>query len=462
MIFNIDKHHSEKIAFIDDDHNSISYGKLHDFILEVKSLLIPRSVVLFVSENNVSSISFFIACLESNIVPLVVGAEIDNQLVQYLYDTYKPHYVFKPIHKQIFQSEEEVTTYDKAVLLRTQNGTYEIHKDLALLLPTSGSTGSPKLVRHTLENIEASARNVSKALNINDSHKPILILPFHYTMGMSVVTSHVYAGTTVYLTNKSLTDRALWSVIDSGQINSITGVPFSFEILEKLRFFRGSRPFLKFIYQGGGKLKTDLFDTLVNYAETEGKIFIATYGQTEATARMSYLPSDKAKDKNCSIGIPIPEGVFLIKGEDGNISEFGPSKGELLYKGPNVTMGYARSIEDLVLGDENEGILNTGDIAERDEDGFYYIIGRKSRFLKLYGLRVGLDDLEHLIKSTFPIDCYCTGSDEKMVVNITEVSYESDVKNLIVNKIGLFHQAFEIKVVSEIARSQSGKVIYSK
>ena len=118
--------------------------------------------------------------------------------------------------------------------------------------------------------------------------------------------------------------------------------------------------------------------------------------------------------------------------------------------------------EDLALGDTRNGSLKTGDLAYRDSDGFYYIVGRIGRFLKLFGMRVGLDECEHIIKSRYPIDCACMGTDERMQVYITDPKYKESVKDELVGKTKLVASAFEIKVLPEIPKSKVGKILYSK
>ena len=462
MFLNIDKHNPNNVALQDELGRKETYGELVSFCNDVKGMVPSGSVVLIISENSTSYVSFFIACIENGIIPLVVGSEVDDQLLSNLFNTYRPQYIFQSKEVADQSGRTIIKELYDAVLVKTEHEYYKTNSKLALLLPTSGSTGSPKLVRHSKRNLESSAQMVSESLGIDNSHKPLLILPFHYTMGMSVVTSNLFAGASVFLTRKSLTDRSVWSCLQEEQINSITGVPFSFQILNKLRFFRSSWPDLKYIYQGGGKLSTDLFRTLCDYTSKHNKVFIATYGQTEATARMSYLPPDQAANKVCSIGVSMPKGSFSLLLNNGKISVSGEAQGELIYEGPNVTMGYASSIADLLLDDDNQGLLYTGDIAFRDADNFYYIIGRKSRFLKLFGLRIGLDEVEHLIKSSFPVDCFCTGTDEKLVVNINNSDYSDQVRDLLSKKLSLFHKAFEVKVVEQISRSKAGKVIYSQ
>ena len=175
---------------------------------------------------------------------------------------------------------------------------------------------------------------------------------------------------------------------------------------------------------------------------------------------MAYLPANQATDKIGSIGYAIPEGKLYIVNEEGEELTETEVEGEMVYEGPNVTMGYATKGEDLMKGDENNGILHTGDIVTRDADGAYYIIGRKNRFLKLYGLRVSLDDIEQLIKSSFNIDCACSGDDQKMIVRITDEALVQDVKAFIGDRTKLYHKVYEVVYVATILRNETGKVLY--
>ena len=130
-----------------------------------------------------------------------------------------------------------------------------LYKELSLLLPTSGSTGSSKLVRHSYKNVEANARNVSLLFGLDKHERALATLPIYYTMGLSVISSHIYAGATILLTGKSLTDGKFWTFMKEHRATSFTGVPYSFEVLQKLRFFRMDIPHLQLITQGGGKMK---------------------------------------------------------------------------------------------------------------------------------------------------------------------------------------------------------------
>jgi acyl-coenzyme A synthetase/AMP-(fatty) acid ligase len=241
---------------------------------------------------------------------------------------------------------------------------------------------------------------------------------------------------------------------------SLTGVPYSFEVLNKLRFFNMELPDLKLMAQGGGKLGDELFRKFADYALRTGKKFIATYGQTEGTARMAYLKPELAIIKTGSIGNAIPGGQLSLINEDGNEIIEKEAVGELVYKGPNVTLGYSYDGGDLIKGDKNMGVLKTGDIAKRDSEGFYYIVGRLNRFLKLYGIRIGLDESEQMIKAAFDTDCLCTGNDNKMIVRITDIEKKEGICNYLIEKTGLFHSALEVVVVDQIPRNEHRKSIY--
>ena len=357
---------------------------------------------------------------------------------------------------------EVVAEYYGYTLLRTGMSECLMHEDLSHLLPTSGSTGSPKLVRHKYGNIEAAALNISTFFELTDKERPLLVLPLYYTMGLSVVFCHLYVGATVLITNLNMTDKAFWDFMKGQQATSFTGVPYSFEIMNLMRFFRMDLPDLTLLTQGGGKMPRPLNLKFAEYCRDTGRRWIATYGQSEGTARMAYLPPEYAISKCGSIGRAVPNGELSLIDGDGVVIETPNTEGEMCYRGKNVTMGYARKREDLLLGDERHGFMRTGDLAYRDADGCYYIVGRIGRFLKLYGMRIGLDECEQIIKAKYPIECACVGTDEKMTVYITKPEFAVLVKERLVDKTKLVASAFEIKVVNSIPKNEAGKILYSK
>lgn len=448
-------------AFIDTDGNALSQKDLFDFSALFFKQIGKRTLIFILSENTFGSVAGYVASLETKVVPLLLNAATETELRAHLISVYKPEFLWVPERMIAEVDYEAVFHWQGYSLLKTGFETPFLYEDLSLLLPTSGSTGSPKLVRHSYSNIEENAKNIGQVFDIKATDRSMAILPMYYTMGLSVITSYLYAGATVLLYNGSLTEAVFWKFLKEQKATVFTGVPYSFEILSKLRFLRMDLPDLKIISQGGGKLSPELFNDFAAYAEKNHKKFIATYGQTEGTARMAFLPAAYATTKIGSIGKAIPNGELLLIDANGNEILDSDVSGEMVYRGKNVTLGYAVNLEDLEKGDERKGILNTGDIAIRDKDGFYYIVGRISRFLKLYGTRVGLDEMEILIAQNFDTDAMCTGTDEKMKIYVTNPDIAEAILEFVILKTGLYHQAFEVSYIEAIPRNDVGKIIYN-
>lgn len=459
MFLDLDKKPVSSVAVIDDSGSQMTYGELCDYSKDFHHVIPTRTLIFILAENTIDSLLGYIGALSNGVVPLILSKNTDRSLFDRLRDMYSPDYLWAPLEMESELGGKVIYSHGRYIMLKTGMEPPMLNENLSLLLPTSGSTGSPKLVRHSYRNIEANARNVAEMFQITSEDRPMAALPMHYTMGLSVIVSHLYAGATVYLSGLSLTDMKFWKIMKDARITSFTGVPFSYEVLKKIRFFRMDLPYLKIITQGGGKLGTDLFKECCDYAERTGKKFIPTYGQTECTARMAFLPAHLASSKIGSIGMAEPNGQLSIVDNEGKETFEGEATGEMVYRGENVTLGYAVCKEDLIKGDENHGVMHTGDIARRDADGCYYIIGRMKRFLKIFGLRIGLDEVENLIKSNFDTDCVCSGTDEKMSVHITNDTIKDDVLKFVIDKTHLYHSNVEVKYIQEIKRNEAGKVI---
>lgn len=459
MFLNLEKKDPAKVAVVDDSGECLTYGDLCNYSKEFAKSLPYRTLIFILSENCNGSLLGYTSALDNHIVPLIISNKTERTLFDTLYEKYQPEYFWLPTDRiQDYELKETIYATHGYSLVKTGFVTPQLYKDLSLLLPTSGSTGSPKLVRHSYRNIEANAENVMNLFGLTPSERAMAVLPMHYTMGLSVIASHLYTGATLLLCGKSLLDPGFWKMLKDGA-TSFTGVPYSYELLAKLRFFRMDLPDLKIITQGGGKLTEEMWMQLADYADNKGKKFIATYGQSECTARMAFLPAELAKSKPCSIGIAEPGGRLSIIDGDGNETFEGEATGEMVYRGENVTLGYATCKEDLLKGDENHGIMHTGDLARRDSDGCYFIVGRLKRFLKIFGLRIGLDEVENLIRSNYETDVYCKGNDEKLIVLITNASLAESIPIFVEEKTHLFHKNIEVQPVEKILRNEAGKVI---
>ena len=461
MILGLQHIDQQRIAAIDSNGDILRYVDIATLSQQLTQHIAKRALCFLLVENNIGGIAWIMSMLDSRLlVPLILNIKTEDVLYQQLLDTYQPTYICAPTHLSV-EGQTIDTQYDYT-LTKVSDTLIPLHVDLSHLLPTSGSTGSPKLVRHKYENIEAAGLNISTFFELKQTDRPLMVLPLYYTMGLSIVFSHLRVGATILITGLSMTDPNFWKFLKEQHATSFTGVPYSFQVLNLMRFFRMDLPDMELLTQGGGKMPTDLNRKFAQFCQDNGKRWIATYGQSECTARMAYLPAKWAVEKIGSIGIAVPNGELSLIDTEGNPITTPQTEGEMCYCGKNVTMGYARKLTDLTLGDENNGYIRTGDLAYFDEDGCYYIVGRMGRFLKLFGMRVGLDECEQIVQSECGVECACVGTDEKMLVYITNANLQSQVKDILVQKTHIVATSFEIRIIASIPKNEAGKKLYSK
>ncbi len=271
------------------------------------------------------------------------------------------------------------------LLARTYPQDSAVHPELAVLLPTSGSTGDPKTVRLSRMNLDANAAAIATALGLRESDRAVTTLSPAYSYGLSVINSHLSVGASLVLTEGSVTDPDFFE--PCGGVTVMPGVPYTFEMLRRLGFHAPDHlPHLRLLTCAGGRLPEVRVRELAAAGERHGFGLVVMYGQTEATARMAVLPADMAAEHPRSVGYPVPGGRFEIVGADGD------GVGEIVFEGPSVMMGYARGPEDLTA-EPMEPRLVTGDLGFID-DGLLHVTGRTTRFAKVRGLRMNLDDIE--------------------------------------------------------------------
>lgn len=399
------------------------------------------------------------------------------------------------------QKAEVLWRNDIHVLFRLHKEPVKTNPALGLLLSTSGSTGSPKMVRISYHNLQANAESIAEYLQIDEKQRPVTDLPMEYTYGLSVINSHVLKGATLLVTDRTLFDLDFWEFIKKERATSLAGVPYTYKMLKRLHLEKMDLPHLKTLTQAGGRLMPDDQKYYADWTKRNGKRFFVMYGQTEATARISWLPWEKCAEKIGSIGIAIPGGRLELEDDSGNIikdscngyheavskrknrEENGPAvpegqshendsfseEGNLVYYGENVTLGYAWNAADLLKDDENHGRLVTGDLAKRDCDGYYYITGRKKRFLKVFGKRISLDRLEQLLNTQWKgMEFVCTGQDDRVMVFVENAEDEKSerltqaIEDFLLQKTGVNSTAFCIRYIDRIPRSPAGKVLYKE
>ncbi|RZQ62055.1 AMP-binding protein [Amycolatopsis suaedae] len=338
------------------------------------------------------------------------------------------------------------------------------HPDLAVLLPTSGSTGNPKLVRLSRQAVLANAEAIAEVLGIDAEEVAPTSLPLHYSYGLSVLNSHLLRGATVVVEPSGVLGRGFWDAVNEHKCTSLAGVPYHYEMLRRLKFDPEKYPSLRTLTQAGGKLRNDLVAEFNDKIRAAGGQMFVMYGQTEAAPRMTTVPSDRLAEKLGSAGPALPGGSFVIKRDDGEETTHPKIVGEVVYRGPNVMMGYAENEAELAEGDVMGGVLSTGDLGYLDEDGFLFITGRLKRIGKVFGNRVSLDDLEQAARSAgVGIDVVAAVPAGDKVVLFAEGVDKDTCKaaaRALSERLHLHTSGFDVRPIDTVPLLASGKIDY--
>ncbi|MBZ9638414.1 AMP-binding protein [Streptomyces sp. PSKA30] len=425
----------------------LSYRELAEKVARMAARLgTHRRLVLLAGANTVDALVTYLAALAAGHPVLLVPGDND-EAVKSLTAAYDPDVVVRADRSGQWQLDE-----------RRALSAHELHPDLALLLSTSGSTGSPKLVRLSYENLQANAESIATYLDIREADRAATTLPMHYCYGLSVINSHLLRGAALILTDLSVTDDDFWDLFRAAHGTTFAAVPYTFDLLDRTGFAELPLPHLRYITQAGGRLAPDRVSHYAELGRRDGWDLYVMYGQTEATARMAYLPPHLAATHPEAIGVPIPGGSFHLEPQPDCPDE---DTGELVYSGPNVMLGYAERPSDLALGRTTHE-LHTGDIARRTPDGLYEIVGRSSRFAKILGLRIDPERVEALLHR-HGVSALCAGADDTLVVAVAAASGDTDpgrVRRIVTGECGLPPRAVAVHVLPELPRLATSKPDY--
>lgn len=443
--------YGSRTAVIADGGEAVTYRALLARADAVGRCITSRDLAIVVCRNTIDCLAGYLGILRADGVPLLLHHSTRAEQLTELTARFRPRHVYAADGEGRYQLHDGSIDPCKPG---------DVQADLALLLPTSGTTGSRNVVRLSKRNIVANAKSIIESLEISDGDRPITTMPMSYAYGLSILHSHLLAGASTVLTEHPLISPDFWRSMRSSEVTTFGGVPFIYETLRKLRFGDMDLPHLRYLTQAGGRLATGTTELFLEAAARKGWRFFTMYGQTEATSRIAYVPFDAARAKLGSIGVAIPGVTLGLIDDLGHAIDEPEQEGELTCRGDNVSMGYASDAEDLARPDDNHGLLSTGDIARRDKDGYYNIVGRKKRIVKLFGHRVNLDEMEDVLRGA-DHDCACAGRDDLLKIFVAggeAARVRADVATL----TGLHRQGIEVVPVSTIFRSESGKVDYAR
>lgn len=446
------------IACTDGNGRSLTYQELNAWVDKVSTTLTirgARQLGFIFSTNSLEWLCIYLACLRAGHVPLLLPSDLAPSLAEQLINTYQPAWVWSPpsLLAKADESTQAMRSLLDALVWRQPSTSPHLHPDLGLLLSTSGSTGSPKLVRISYRSLSANASSIATYLDIQSQDRALTTLPPSYSYGLSIINSNLAAGASLVMCNTSLMSRDFLRIIQQEKVSALAGVPTWYQMLLRTGFDKAEAPSLRVLTQAGGRLDERTKRTLLNFAKVKGLHFYVMYGQTEATARISYVPPESLPDNINSIGIPIPGGSLQLDGETS----------ELIYSGPNVMMGYAESSRDLGKDDELDGVLRTGDIGSVDAQGFFAITGRLKRFVKLSGTRYGLDEIEMQLTSLTKSNVAVAGRDERLGIWIegADPDLQVQAKKFLQEKYALHHTLFRTHLMPTLPLLHTGKKDYT-
>ncbi|MCK5818669.1 MAG: AMP-binding protein [Psychromonas sp.] len=426
----------------------VSYSQLNHLVTQAKQKIrtqltiysSKKQLLMIVAQYSINSIVYYLAALQLKQVVWWVDKDLSTEKQQHLCSYYQVNLLINNGH-----------------IIRIGYFEHTIHPDLALLMTTSGSTGSPTLVRLSYENLRSNCHSICHALTLQSNDSVITTLPFHYSFGLSILNTHLNQGATIVLNADGVLTREFWQKIKRYNIRCLYGVPYVFDMLLRLGFARLSLHSLRFLAVAGGKLNHKKVTRVNDWCLAEQKQFFLMYGQTEATARIAILDPNQVKNKPYSIGKAILGGKLWINKKQGS------QQGELCYLGNNVMMGTANNTDMLSLP-ASHNILRTGDLAVCDNEGDFQIVARLKRFIKIVGKRINLDDVEIFFNDNH-LSAACCGEDDLIVCYILNASLKDktpkQLKTILCRYLQIHSSYAQIVVLDTFPYLSSGKINYS-
>ena len=416
QLFNSFKRNKNKVALIIDNGRKFKFKDILELEKNFKKKIEKKKLVLILAKNSIGSILFYILSILNKNKIILIDENIHYKEISKIIKLYQPNYIVSKIKKtNQKQNTKLILKLFDCSIIKTNFETDNLSKNLLLLLPTSGSTGSSKFVQLSEKNILSNTKSICKYLKIHSKDRAITNMPFYYSYMLSVLNSHLISGGSIYISNKTILEKKFWIEFKRKKITSFNGVPYTWEMLDRIGKEKIFTKYLRYVTQAGGKLDIKLANDIYQLCKVKKKDMYIMYGQTEASPRIAYIKNENIVKYQGSIGKPI-NGVKMWVENQKSIKILKPDQiGKIFISGDNVMMGYSSSIKDL----KNKNIpnlkfekLNTGDIGYFNKDGFFYITGRSNRIVKLYGNRVDLDEIETKMKS-YNLNVVCINKNNK-------------------------------------------------
>ena len=401
MLFDKIRNFGEKIALINET-KSVSYKQIFLKSKYLNKVIKKNKLILIICKNEIEIIFYYIAFTLNRSPLILVDSKTQKSEINSIIKKYKPEYICsaeQTLNQLELFNNNLLDKIENAIIIKNKNPKkYKINKHLFLLLSTSGTTGSSKYVRLSFKNIIDNTIKINEYLKIKKTDVAVTNMPFAYSYMLSIINTHIHFGASILVTEKSILDREFWKIYKKFKVSSFNGVPYIFEILEKIELKKIFNKNLRYITQAGGNLDLEIKKKIIKFFKNKLIPFYIMYGQTEASPRISFFDAIKNEKKISSIGKPLRGYKIFVKSTGGKIIREPFQKGILNVVGNNICLGYAKSFLDLKKGDKNKKKISTDDLGYFDNNGYYYITGRNNRVEKVLGNRIDLNDIDLKLK----------------------------------------------------------------
>ncbi len=448
----------KKLAAVDEIY-AITFGEAFEEAESIKQVVNGRCVILMLSENSVGSFLGYLAFIAAGCVVIVLESSVKNSFCQDMLKKYKPQYIWAgEMWKERLGMQSVYSKYDY-YLLKTSYRAYALNDETGVILSTSGSTGNVKCVQLGYKRMKIHAYALADTIGFTKNDSEITTMPMAFVYTLTFINIHILKGATIIMSDRNIMERQFWELFHKYQPTCISGLTLHYEMLDLMKFFGTDCTHLKIFTQGGDVFSMEMRKKIKMYCNQYGKRCYVLYGQTETGGTCGALLLDEDRGKNC-IGKPICSGEFELSDTDD------AGRGELIYNGKCAMLGYVTDAGGLSKESVNKGAVLTGDIALRDADGFYYIVGRKKRIIKLYGRRTNLDDVESYIRTYSGIqECACVKGKEKIWIVLDKKlkrEEEEDMKEKTRDFLGISDIMLGVIHVDSLIRNETGKIMYAK
>jgi len=414
---------------------------------------VEKGLLFLYNDNQLSSIEVLLNFYGTAHTIAVLGQKLHEEFKERIEAEYRPKYIFDPQREAIEGYTLKAFSDNISIFAKDDyKSEVTIHPDIKILLSTSGTTGVPKLVKLSDESLYQNALSILQYMPVQETDVVPLNVPINFVYGFSIFTTNCMRAGRIVCTDKDIMQKAFWDEMEEYGYSTLGGVPFLYENLNRIGFFRKDSPSLRYFTHTGGVINAELRKTIFSYCNEFKKEFFAQYGQTEAGGRMAYLITEGLLEEETSIGNVVERGSFRID----------PETDELLFSHASIFGGYAHKLEDLATY-EQPSVLHTGDTARKGENGIYYITGRIKRIMKLFGIRLNLDEVEFILKNEMQGNTFvCLNAHDKKIV----VLYDNPdidpqiITETIKNKLRINPQYVRTERIESFPLSQNGKINY--